>query len=151
MQKLACTNGKFCRICTSIFLALVLLTVVFYLTWLNFGEASRLNVGRISTGMFSNTDYQVVMKGLRKTGNRKVVIGAVSCRDVTIKDTMKFNEETVTMMKSVMISAKLYNISEVEFHLFLELDEDAEYFFGKFQVGKPCKLTFFKLNFMMAY
>ncbi len=39
------------------------------------------------------------------------------------------------MIKSVVISAKLYNILEVEIHLFLELKEDTEYFFGKFQVG----------------
>lgn len=74
-----------------------------------------------------------------------MVIGAVCCRNAAKKDNMKFNEETVTMMKSVVISAKLYNISEVEFHLFLELEEDGKYFLGKFKVDVPILFKCFKL------
>lgn len=61
--------------------------------------------------------------------SKKVVIGAVCCRP---ENQYKYNEQTIVMLKSVLISAKLYNISTIEIHLFLEhISEDGPYFQGE--------------------
>lgn len=59
---------------------------------------------------------------------RKVVIGAVYCRSGnTLKN--KYYDQTIVLIKSLVISANLYNISTIEIHLFLEyVKEDEKYF-----------------------
>ncbi len=59
---------------------------------------------------------------------RKVVIGAVYCRSANTTEN-KYYYQTIVLIKSLLISAKLYNISVIEIHLFLEyVKEDEKYF-----------------------
>lgn len=57
----------------------------------------------------------------------KFAIGLVCCRVGKIKGN-SFHEQTFTLIKSLLISCKFNNISEIEIHLFLEHTKDADYF-----------------------
>ncbi len=57
----------------------------------------------------------------------KVVVGLVCCRAGKSKKNSYYGQ-TLTLLKSLLISAKLYNISSIEVHLFLEYVEDENYF-----------------------
>lgn len=70
---------------------------------------------------------------------QKVVIGAISCQKPGTGNV--YNEEAALMMKSVIISATLYQIPSLEFHLFLEdIPAGKRFFRGKFKEwGYPKK------------
>lgn len=57
----------------------------------------------------------------------KVVIGLVSCRTGSAKGN-RYYDQTFTLIKSLLISCKLFNIAAAEIHLFLEHVKDEQYF-----------------------
>lgn len=61
-----------------------------------------------------------------KINHTKIVIGAVSCRNESLPYT-NYNPYTITMLKSVLISAQRDKLSQVDIHLFTEHGTDAEY------------------------
>lgn len=58
---------------------------------------------------------------------KKIVIGAVSCRNKLVPST-DYNNYTITMLKSVIMSAQRDHVPAVDIHLFVEHpDTDADY------------------------
>jgi len=76
------------------------------------------------------------VKSIRAKRGNKVVIGIVTCGNG--RDRQLYLDETVNMIKSVLISAEIYNVPLVEFHHFLEHPEDEKLFRQKLdEMGYP--------------
>lgn len=120
--------------CANLFLGFFIATLFFFLYLQEF-NANKIIAEPLNAKLFETTVSESINE---ETPSRKVVIGAVSCRNLTEPDTMKYSKATVVMLKSVLISAKLYQISEVELHLFLEHQKDEHFFAREFvEMGFP--------------
>lgn len=80
-----------------------------------------------SSKTISNQNTLSALKSAYTKIPRKIVIGTTSCRNKSDADT-DYNNFTITMLKSVLISAQRDHVPEVDIHLFVEhIDTDAEY------------------------
>lgn len=122
----AALQARWKNIIFFIFFFAILLSFIFYY------HAGTLTLDKLVVDPRTNSKKENVKQSDSTIGaSRKVVIGAVSCRDLKNPNTIKYTEKTVVMLKSVLISAKLYSISEIELHLFLEHENDKKYFIQK--------------------
>lgn len=83
------------------------------------GKFWSLENGSISNNLILNKEGTIEIQ------HPKIIIGIVSCR--------KENDETSSiessvLIKSVLISAMVYYIKEIDFHMFLEHKNDSLYF-----------------------
>ncbi len=83
------------------------------------------------THRFQSSGIKRVFSEISKIDN-KLVIGTVFCRRGSLK-VNKYYDQTNVMLNSVLISAKLFNITIVEIHLFLEYPKDEKHFWEDIQ------------------
>lgn len=97
-----------------------------------------------STSYYEDEDYHYHHYGKNGT---KVVFGLVSCRNGSGTN---YLDQTALLIKSILISAEMHNVTRVDFHLFLENTEDEKFFLERLEeMGYPSGYEQVDMNLMV--